>query len=75
VPCITLRKNTERPVTITLGTNHLVGNDPEKIVATAFSILDGNNMQGTIPPLWDGKASRRILDTLIQSANSASPDL
>jgi UDP-N-acetylglucosamine 2-epimerase (non-hydrolysing) len=73
VPCITLRKNTERPVTIRLGTNHLVGTDPQKILETTFSILNGNNKKGIIPPLWDGKASKRILEILTQSVNFPDP--
>jgi UDP-N-acetylglucosamine 2-epimerase (non-hydrolysing) len=72
VPCITLRENTERPVTISMGTNHLVGTDPQKILNTAFRILDGNNKHGMIPPSWDGKAGGRILNALIKSAKSLS---
>ena len=64
VPCITLRNNTERPVTVTMGTNYLVGTDQDKILNTAFAVIDGNQKEGHIPPLWDGKASDRIIDIL-----------
>jgi UDP-N-acetylglucosamine 2-epimerase (non-hydrolysing) len=68
VPCLTLRENTERPVTITLGTNQLVGLDPAKIVAEAENILSGQFKKGSIPPLWDGNASKRIVETIIKMA-------
>jgi UDP-N-acetylglucosamine 2-epimerase (non-hydrolysing) len=67
IPCLTLRENTERPITIELGTNHLVGTNPEKIIATAFQIL-ANGVVHTkdkkIPPLWDGRAAERICSAL-----------
>jgi len=65
IPCMTLRENTERPVTITLGTNYLVGTNPERILETAFQILDGKGKRGGIPPLWDGKAGQRIVEILV----------
>jgi len=68
VPCITIRENTERPVTVDIGTNHMVGTDPEKIQATAFAILSGQGKKGAIPPLWDGNASGRIAEVFL--ANS-----
>jgi UDP-N-acetylglucosamine 2-epimerase (non-hydrolysing) len=64
VPCITLRNNTERPVTVTSGTNLLVGDDPVNILQAAFSVLDGEAKKGSIPSLWDGKAGSRIVDVL-----------
>ena len=64
VPCLTLRENTERPITIEQGTNRLVGADPEKIVAEALSILDGPPRKGRIPEGWDGRAAERIADVL-----------
>jgi UDP-N-acetylglucosamine 2-epimerase (non-hydrolysing) len=67
VPCLTLRENTERPVTISEGTNILVGIDPDKIVAAAQEILAGKSKVGRIPPLWDGKAAERIVEILLQS--------
>jgi UDP-N-acetylglucosamine 2-epimerase (non-hydrolysing) len=66
VPCLTLRENTERPVTIEQGTNHLIGTDPEKIVEAAISVLECPPALGRIPELWDGHASGRILDVLAQ---------
>lgn len=75
VPCITLRSNTERPVTIALGTNHLVGTDPDRIVKTAADILGGGGKQGRIPPFWDGKASERILRVLLSASMFAGPAL
>jgi UDP-N-acetylglucosamine 2-epimerase (non-hydrolysing) len=66
IPCLTLRKNTERPITIEMGTNVLVGTDPARIRQTAFDILDDPNFteNARIPPLWDGKAAERICDVL-----------
>jgi UDP-N-acetylglucosamine 2-epimerase (non-hydrolysing) len=60
VPCLTLRQNTERPVTVTLGTNVLVGQDASRLRAELRKILDGNGKDGSIPPLWDGHAGERI---------------
>ena len=68
IPCLTLRLNTERPVTIELGTNVLVGTDPEKIREAAYKILDLRSeiSNKRIPPLWDGKTAGRICDELIK---------
>jgi UDP-N-acetylglucosamine 2-epimerase (non-hydrolysing) len=66
VPCLTLRENTERPVTITEGTNQLVGRDPEKIVAAAKEILSGSAKPGCIPRLWDGRSAERIVEILLR---------
>src|ERR1700716_2453632 len=60
IPCLTLRENTERPVTVSLGTNVLVGRDPDKMRSELSRILAGNAKKGTIPPLWDGHAGERI---------------
>lgn len=66
IPCVTLRENTERPITVELGTNTVAGTDPEKIRAAAFKVLDGpSGVSGSIPPLWDGKAAERICDALL----------
>lgn len=66
IPCLTLRENTERPVTIELGTNILVGTQPEKIKQTAFEILENTaSKNAKIPPLWDGKTAARICDALL----------
>jgi UDP-N-acetylglucosamine 2-epimerase (non-hydrolysing) len=64
VPCLTLRNNTERPVTIEQGTNHLVGLDPQRIVAAARQALSEPQGNGRIPDLWDGRAAARIVDIL-----------
>lgn len=67
IPCLTLRENTERPITIEMGTNVLVGTDPARIEQAAFEILDdpvfGRNAK--VPPLWDGNAAERICDVLL----------
>jgi len=65
VPCLTLRENTERPITISEGTNLLVGTHPAKIVAAARDILAGKGKPGGIPPLWDGHAAKRIVEILL----------
>ncbi len=67
VQCITVRKNTERPVTIDVGTNHLVGTIMEKVEKTAIDILGGITKPGRIPELWDGKAAKRIADIVMES--------
>ena len=66
VPCLTMRENTERPVTIREGTNRLVGTDPAKIKPAIWNILNGPGVAGRIPELWDGKASSRIAGILNQ---------
>ncbi len=67
VPCLTLRENTERPVTVELGTNRVVGTDPERIVAEAEAALskDRRSEAPRVPPLWDGRTAGRILDALL----------
>jgi UDP-N-acetylglucosamine 2-epimerase (non-hydrolysing) len=64
VPCVTLRWNTERPVTVREGTNVLVGNAPSRMVAAVSGILDGKAKTGAKPCLWDGKAAQRIMDII-----------
>ena len=64
VPCLTLRNNTERPVTVTMGTNILVGQDGAMLRAELGKILQGKQKQGTVPPLWDGHAGERIAEIL-----------
>jgi UDP-N-acetylglucosamine 2-epimerase (non-hydrolysing) len=64
VPCLTLRWNTERPITIKIGTNRLVGTEPQQILQHIGSILSDGCAPKTIPPLWDGRAAYRIVDVI-----------
>jgi UDP-N-acetylglucosamine 2-epimerase (non-hydrolysing) len=63
IPCLTLRENTERPVTITQGTNRLVGTSPARITA-AWDEVRASPPPHRIPELWDGRAAERIVDVL-----------
>ncbi|MCB1869995.1 MAG: UDP-N-acetylglucosamine 2-epimerase (non-hydrolyzing) [Gammaproteobacteria bacterium] len=60
VPCITLRENTERPITVTQGTNTIVGSDPEKIMLAFNEVMENGGKAGRVPELWDGRAAERI---------------
>jgi len=64
IPCLTLRANTERPVTVEIGTNILIGNDMARLRTEITNILEGRAKNGAIPPLWDGHASERIAHIL-----------
>jgi len=64
VPCLTLRENTERPVTVTQGTNTIVGCDPRRIAVEALTILDDKTKTGRVPELWDGRAAERIVQVV-----------
>jgi len=64
VPCLTMRENTERPVTVTVGTNQLVGRDFARLKTEFRKILTGEAKKGARPPLWDGKAADRIAQVL-----------
>lgn len=64
IPCLTLRENTERPITVEIGTNEIVGTDTEKITSYAKKIVDGEWKKGQVPELWDGKAAERIVEVL-----------
>jgi len=66
VPCLTLRDNTERPETITIGTNELIGTDPSKLPPALARLLAGQWKKGAIPPKWDGKTALRIVEHLEQ---------
>ncbi|WP_292981539.1 non-hydrolyzing UDP-N-acetylglucosamine 2-epimerase [Nitrosomonas sp.] len=70
VPCITIRENTERPVTVDEGSNTLAGTDPARILAAVDNILQGRGKQGRRPHLWDGNAARRIVETLTRALYS-----
>ena len=64
IPCLTLRNSTERPETVVIGTNELVGNDLYKLKLYIKKIMEGEWKKGIIPPFWDGKTSERIIDVL-----------
>jgi len=65
VPCMTLRSSTERPETITMGTNELLGSDPSAIGSAMRKLHEGNWKKGTVPPFWDGKTADRIVSHLL----------
>ena len=64
IPCLTARANTERPVTVEIGTNILIGDDMEKLRTETLNVLNGRGKKGSVPPLWDGHASERIASIL-----------
>jgi UDP-N-acetylglucosamine 2-epimerase (non-hydrolysing) len=64
IPCLTLRPNTERPITVEMGTNILIGSDMQKLRVELSNILDGRVKKGSVPPLWDGHAGQRIASIL-----------
>ena len=68
IPCLTLRNNTERPITITEGTNHLVGNNPEAIRRAAIDALDHPSTSAKVPELWDGHTAERIVDAIEEAS-------
>ncbi|MGE5431189.1 MAG: non-hydrolyzing UDP-N-acetylglucosamine 2-epimerase [Syntrophomonadaceae bacterium] len=75
VQCITVRDNTERPITVELGTNQLIGTDLDKVEKTALEVLEGKKKSGTIPPLWDGHAAERIAEIIIKKLDMNSHGL
>jgi UDP-N-acetylglucosamine 2-epimerase (non-hydrolysing) len=64
IPCLTLRQNTERPITVSCGTNLVVGNRKTAILDSVRMVLDGGWRSGRIPDLWDGHTADRIVGTL-----------
>jgi len=66
VPCITLRESTERPITAEIGSNQIVGTDPEKIITAYRNAISGEWRESQIPPLWDGKAAERIVGLMLE---------
>ncbi len=65
IPCITMRENTERPSTIVIGTNILVGSDTGKLLRMVEQVMLDSHKKGIVPPLWDGRASDRIIDSIL----------
>ena len=65
IPCLTLRENTERPITVEEGTNLVVGVDPARVRAEVQLILTGGGKAGRVPALWDGRAAERIVDAVL----------
>jgi len=65
IPCMTLRESTERPETVTIGTNELLGTNPDAIKPAMDKLFEGRWKKGSIPELWDGKAAERIVDILL----------
>lgn len=74
VPCLTLRENTERPVTVTTGTNILVGQDMARLRREVDTILAGTAKEGQIPPFWDGRAGQRIAEVLASTERASMRD-
>jgi UDP-N-acetylglucosamine 2-epimerase (non-hydrolysing) len=71
VPCLTVRENTERPITVEMGTNTLVGRDPRRIRHEVERIASGNAKRGQIPPLWDGHAAERIASVIADNPRNS----
>ena len=69
IPCMTLRDNTERPETIKIGTNELLGTDPKAIKPAMEKLFAGEWKKGEIPELWDGHTSERIVECLVKIEN------
>ena len=65
IPCMTIRDNTERPETITIGTNELIGTDPKAIKPALDKLFSGQWKKGGVPAFWDGKSAARIVDALL----------
>ncbi|HMX27472.1 MAG TPA: UDP-N-acetylglucosamine 2-epimerase, partial [Blastocatellia bacterium] len=66
IPCLTLRDNTERPITVEQGSNQVVGRSPERILEAAMKVLAADQTQpARIPELWDGHAAERIVEALL----------
>ena len=71
IPCLTLRENTERPITVTEGTNTVVGTDPERIMTAFMDVIENGGKKGRVPELWDGQAAMRIVDILMKWVQEA----
>ncbi len=66
VPCITMRESTERPITVEVGSNQIVGTDPARIIETYRNVIGGDWREPQVPELWDGKAAARIAEILAE---------
>ena len=66
IPCLTLRDNTERPITTKIGTNQVVGTNPTTIIQAYKRVVNGSCCKSVIPPLWDGRSSQRIVRTILE---------
>ena len=73
-PCLTVRENTERPITVEIGTNKLVGRNVHRLVAELKAILAGQRKTGTIPPFWDGRTAERIAEIIVHWGSQTAPD-
>ena len=69
IPCVTLRTTTERPITVDIGTNYLVGEDTHTAEKVCLDILNNNFKKGQIPEFWDGHAAERIVEVLVDKVN------
>jgi UDP-N-acetylglucosamine 2-epimerase (non-hydrolysing) len=72
VPCLTMRRNTERPVTVNEGTNTLIGQDTSRLQTEIAAVLAGRAKKGRVPDLWDGRAAERIADSVTDFAVAAA---
>ena len=75
VPCLTLRNSTERPETVTIGSNELVGDDPTNLIPFLHKLDEGTWKKSEIPALWDGKTATRIVDKLVNLYGRLEPSL
>ena len=73
VPCLTLRDATERPITVSEGTNRIVGTRPDAVRRALSETLGNRSCPGAVPALWDGKAAGRILDRLLATERTPTP--
>jgi len=71
IPCLTLRENTERPITVKKGTNRVVGTDQQRIIQEGLDALNRGSRSGCKPPLWDGKSAERIIQMLLKKVSSS----
>src|SRR5207249_12172221 len=67
VPCLTVRRNTERPITLSTGTNVLVGDDVARLRSESYRVLEGARPTASVPALWDGNSGARIADVILKS--------